>query len=74
VLPGLTLACVGGKVVKCRVLDAGDPVKGAKVRLGGKTLRTNAQGRVRRDLSRGSYIVTASKSGYTGASMRVRAV
>jgi hypothetical protein len=74
VLPALTLACAGGKVVRCTVADAGDPVKGARVRLGGKTLATNLKGKVQRDLSRGSYIVVASKSGYTAASARVRAI
>jgi hypothetical protein len=74
VLPGLTIACAGGKVVRCLVTDAGDPVRGARVRIGGRTLVTNRQGRVERDLSRGSYIVRATRTGYTGATVRVRAI
>jgi hypothetical protein len=72
VLPGLTLACKGGRVVSCTVTDAGEPVGAAKVRIGGRTLTTNARGRVSADLPAGTLAATASKAGYTGARARVR--
>ncbi len=74
VLPGLTLACRGGHVVRCNVSDAGDPVRRAVVRAGGRPFRTGAQGNVRLDLEPGSYLVTASKPGYTIQTARVQAV
>jgi len=73
VLPGLTLACKSGNVVSCTVSDAGDPVKGAKVKIGGKTLATNAQGKASADLPAGSYKAVASKAGYTSTSTSVKA-
>ncbi len=66
VLPGLSLACRGGSVVSCRVSDAGDPVRGAKVKIGGRTLTTNARGKASADLPAGSYRVTVWKAGYEG--------
>lgn len=72
VLPGLSLSCKGGKVVSCTVTDAGDPVAGAKVKVGGKTLTTNAQGKASADLPAGSFTAVASRAGYTGASAKVK--
>ena len=40
----------GWKIVTFRVLDAGDPVAGATIRVGGRTLRTNAAGAASVDL------------------------
>ena len=73
VLPGLSLACRGGRVVLCTVSDAGDPVRGATVRMGGRTLTTNARGKALADLPAGAYRAAASKAGYTSASASVRA-
>ncbi len=73
VLPGLSLACRGGSVVSCTVSDAGAPVRGAKVEVGGRTLTTNARGKASADLPAGSYRAAASKAGYTSASASVRA-
>ena len=75
VLPGLTLRRVrvgarrpdGRRSVTYEVLDAGDKVSGARVRSGGVSGRTNASGRV--TLVVRSLRATASKSGYTSASV-----
>jgi hypothetical protein len=69
--PGLTLAARGGKVVSFVVTDAGDPVAGATIKVGGRTLRTNASGRASADLPRGRFRAVASKRGYVGAAARV---
>jgi hypothetical protein len=74
VLPALTLGCRGGRVVRCTVSDAGDPVRRAVVRAGGRSFKTGAQGRVRLDLEPGPYLVTATKPGYATQTARVRAV
>lgn len=73
VLPGLSLVVTGGRTQSFRVLDAGDPVAGATVKVAGQSLTTNAQGRVGTDLKPGRYTVAAGKSGYVGAKGRVRA-
>lgn len=72
VLPGLTLTVKGGKILTFKVRDAGDPVPGATVRVAGRELRTGAKGAVSADLKPGRFRATASKSGYVGASLRVR--
>jgi hypothetical protein len=72
VLPGLTLAARGGKVVGFRVLDAGEPVTGATIRVGGRTLRTNAAGAASVNLPAGRFRAVASKAGYVSATARVR--
>jgi hypothetical protein len=71
--PGLTLVATGGKTQSFRVLDAGDPIAGAKVKVAGRSLTTNAKGRATADLKAGRYAATASKSGYVGATTRVQA-
>jgi hypothetical protein len=71
--PGLTLVATGGKQQTFRVLDAGDPLAGATVKVGGTTLTTNASGRATADLKPGRYTARATKSGYVGAKARVRA-
>jgi hypothetical protein len=72
VSPGLTLVARGGRVVAFRVLDAGDPVAGATIKVGGRTLRTNAAGAASVDLGRGRFRAVASKAGYVSATARVR--
>jgi hypothetical protein len=72
VLPGLTLA---GKRSKDRVTftvtDAGDPVKGATVKAGGKSGKTDAKGRVVLTLKSKSAS-RATAGGYEPASLKAR--
>jgi hypothetical protein len=69
--PGLTLRARKHKGhVTFTVTDAGDPVRGAKVRLGGKSGKTNGRGRVTLDFKRGKAKATAD--GYTAAKRRIR--
>jgi hypothetical protein len=72
VRPRLSLSCKGGKIVSCTVADAGDPVAGAKVKIGGKKLVSNAHGKVAANVPPGLLTVVAAKGGYKGASARVR--
>jgi hypothetical protein len=69
--PGLTLKARkhSGRVT-FTVTDAGDPVRGARVRAGGQSGRTNAKGRVTLALERGKAKATAP--GYTRATRRIR--
>ncbi len=73
VYPGLTLVARGGKKQRFTVLDAGDAVPGATVRVGGRTLTTNGQGVANADLPKGRYTATASKTHYVSAKAAVRA-
>jgi hypothetical protein len=74
-LPGLTLVRTrlvrrsSGAAVTFKVLDAGDPVAGARVRAGGRTAVTGAGGTATLLLRR-SGVATAAKAGYVGASAR----
>jgi hypothetical protein len=71
VRPGLTLKARRAKGrVKFTVLDAGDPVKGAKVKLGGRSARTDRKGRATLRFEKGR--ATARAAGYTRAKLRVR--
>jgi hypothetical protein len=73
VLPGLSLSCAArAKTVRCSVSDAGDPVTGASVKIGGKRLRTGGQGTVSTKLGPGTFVAAASKPGYTSASASFR--
>ncbi|MGH3133210.1 MAG: carboxypeptidase-like regulatory domain-containing protein [Gaiellaceae bacterium] len=74
VWPKLQLAASrSGRTIVFRVLDAGDPVAGATVKAGGRTLRTAANGRARLARARpGRVKATASKAGYAPASLTVR--
>jgi hypothetical protein len=73
--PGLTLTSAPGPPTKdsskrttvFHVLDAGDPVGGAKVTVSGRTLTTSADGRASADLPAGKFTATAGKPGYTSA-------
>jgi len=71
VLPGLTLAAQGGSTVRFKVTDACRPVAGARIRVGGGAVVTDAKGMAAADLPAGSYRAVATKSGYTSASARV---
>ena len=77
VLPGLSLAASRSSLgrrprqVVFRVLDAGDPVAGATVRVSGRSARTNQAGRVTFTL-RGRARAVATASGYTRAVKRLR--
>jgi hypothetical protein len=51
--------------------DAGDPVAGAAVTVGGKHLTTAANGQVSLTLRPGSYSASATVAGYSPASVRV---
>jgi hypothetical protein len=72
VRPRLSLRCKGGKIVACTVTDAGDPVAGAKVKIGSKKLVSNSHGKVAANVPPGLLTVVAAKGGYKGASARVR--
>ena len=71
--PGLTLVATGGRTQSFRVLDAGDPIAGATVKVAGRSLTTNGKGLATADLRPGRYTATASKAGYVGAKAGVRA-
>jgi hypothetical protein len=71
VLPRLSLTATGGKILRFRVTDAGDPVAGAKVRIGSRTLTTDSAGRAQVDLPKGKLSATATATGYS-ASAAVR--
>jgi hypothetical protein len=82
VLPGLSLtaspssiAAVKGGAVTFQVTDAGDPVAGATISVGGKSLSTDSQGRasyiVPPGAKPGNIAATAAKAEYTQASARV---
>jgi hypothetical protein len=69
--PGLTLkARKRSGRVRFTVTDAGDPVRGANVRLRGQAGRTDRRGRVTLELRKGRAIATAQ--GYTRATRRIR--
>jgi hypothetical protein len=78
VLPGLTMEVSTTRVrrstggtVRFRVLDAGAPVRGARIRFSGRTLATNAAGRASLRIPAGARPglrgATASKAGYTNS-------
>jgi hypothetical protein len=62
-----------GATIAFRVTDAGDPVAGATVKAGGKTLRTNAAGRATLTKApAGRVKANASKAAYAPAAATVR--
>jgi hypothetical protein len=79
--PGLTLQAKPGKLrkgkktkVRFTVSDAGDPVKGAKVKAKGQSGTTNGKGRVTLNIRSSKAVkATATRSGYTRATKRLRA-
>jgi hypothetical protein len=64
-------AAAAKRQVTLTVRDAGDPVPNAAVAIGGRHLRTAANGRVLVALRPGSYGATVSAPGYAPASLRV---
>jgi hypothetical protein len=73
VWPKLQLAAASrkdgkGRVITFRVLDAGDPVAGATVKAGGRTLRTSANGTATLTQASAARVrAAASKAGYAPA-------
>jgi hypothetical protein len=62
-----------GRVITFRVLDAGDPVGGATVKVGGRSFKTRATGvATLRQASAKAVSASASKAGYVSASLKVR--
>jgi hypothetical protein len=83
VLPGLTLAASPRAVRRSRavrvrftVTDAGDAVRGARVKVGGASGTTNARGRVELTIPAGARAVSAAATakGYTRATLGLRRV
>jgi len=78
VWPKLTLTAAtrttgAGRTITFRVLDAGDPVAGATVRAGGRTLRTARNGTATlRQTTPARVAATASRAGYAPATANVR--
>lgn len=72
-LAASTRAAGAGRTITFRVLDAGDPVAGATVKAGGRTLRTTTNGTATLQQARAASVkATASKAGYVPASVTVR--
>jgi hypothetical protein len=79
ILPGLTLGARPSRVrrgepteVRFTVLDAGDPVQGARVTADGESGRTNGEGRATLSInSRNSVRARATHPGYTPATRRL---
>jgi hypothetical protein len=65
VLPGLTLERSGSRFI---VTDAGNPVPGVRVRVGGRSGRTDERGRVTLSTG-GASTATATARGYTPATL-----
>jgi hypothetical protein len=71
--PGLTVEAASRRgLVTVRVTDAGVPVAGSTVSVGGHRLHTGADGRARIMLPSGRYSVSAAKHKYVGATTHVR--
>jgi hypothetical protein len=62
-----------GATLALSVRDAGDPVSGATVTIGGRHLRTTENGSVSTTLRPGSYTAAVTASGYASTTVRVRA-
>ncbi len=72
-LTSATRATGSGRTITFRVLDAGDPVAGATVKAGGKSLKTAGNGQATlKQASNARVKATASKAGYAPASATVR--
>lgn len=72
VLPKLSVRASAAKGKATVVVrDAGDPVAGAKVTLGGKHATTDAKGQAAFVLRPGSYAGSVTAAGYASASVRV---
>ena len=72
-LTSASRATGSGRTITFRVLDAGDPVAGATVKAGGKSLKTASNGQATlKQASAARVKATASKAGYAPASATVR--
>ena len=72
-LTASTRAAGAGRTITFRVLDAGDPVAGATVKAGGKSLKTAANGQaVLKQTAAVRVAATASRAGYASATLTVR--
>lgn len=77
VLPKLQLTALSkkagaGRVITFRVLDAGDPVSGATLKAGGKSLKTTANGQATLKQAQPARVkAAASKAGYAPTSTTV---
>jgi hypothetical protein len=78
--PGLSLSADPGRLrrgdateLRFTVRDAGDPVRGARVRAGGKSGVTNGSGRVELALPGRAVTAKATKSGYAKDTLRLGA-
>jgi hypothetical protein len=72
-LTASTRAAGAGRTITFRVLDAGDPVAGATVKAGGRSLKTAANGQATLKQATVARIkATATKAGYAPASATVR--
>lgn len=79
-LPGLSLSADPerlrsgrGTGVRFTVRDAGDPVRGARVRAGGRSGTTDARGRIELDLPGRTVTARATKAGYAKDTLRLKA-
>jgi len=79
ILPGLALAAAPARLsrgrtteVRFTVRDAGDPVRGARVRAGGASGTTDARGRVELRLPGRAVTARATRSGYVKAAKRLK--
>ena len=62
-----------GRTITFRVLDAGDPVAGATVKAGGKSLKTAANGTATLKQATAARVkATATRAGYVAATLTVR--
>jgi hypothetical protein len=73
-LPGLTLSARAGNVVSFTVADAGEPVAGATIKIGGHTIKTDRRGRALIDLPAGKFRAVTSKTGYISATVQVKSL
>jgi hypothetical protein len=73
VLPGLRLSCVPKKTgATCLVTDAGQPLAGATVKIGGTSVKTLNSGVASFTLKKGTHKASATKAGYTPAKSTVK--
>lgn len=72
-LTASTRAAGAGRTITFRVLDAEDPVAGATVKAGGKSLKTAANGQATLKQANTARVkATASKAGYASATLAAR--
>ena len=72
-LTASTRASGAGRTITFKVLDAGDPVAGATVKAGGKSLKTAANGQATLKQANAARVkATASKAGYASATLAAR--